>query len=197
MQCNTRIFMVRENLRDIPRYGLPRGYSFRTYRPGDEDVWAAIHQDAEPLIDVDRRTFERNFGYDRDALPERCFFLVDPAGRDVGTGTAWYEESFRDGDYGRVHWICILREWQGRGLAKPLMTHVMDTLARWHDRAYLTTSAGRPPAVNLYLGFGFRPCIQSDEQRRAWEYLAGKLAHPALDEYRAPVQGDLGPSLPD
>lgn len=184
MDPNARICMVREHLDDIPRYDLPDGYGLRTYRPGDEESWVAIHQDADTLQDVTARTFERNFGDDRAALADRCFFLVAPGGRDVGTGTAWYDREFRGGGYGRVHWVCILRDWQGRGLAKPLMSAVLDRLARSHDRAFLTTAPGRPRAINLYLRFGFRPCAGPPEEREAWQHVARTLDHPALDRFR-------------
>ncbi|MFO7898842.1 MAG: GNAT family N-acetyltransferase [Planctomycetota bacterium] len=192
MNPNTRICMTRDDLDDFPRYDLPDGHALRTYRPGDEETWVAIHQDADTLQDVTARTFERNFGDDRAALADRCFFLVAPGGRDIGTGTAWYDRAFRGGGYGRVHWICILRDWQGRGLAKPLMSAVLDRLARSHDRAFLTTAPGRPRAVHLYLRFGFRPCVESAEEREAWRLVARTLDHPALDEFRGASSGVSG-----
>ncbi len=77
---------------------------------------------------------------------------------------------------GRVHWVALLPEVQGRGLARPLMTTVCRRLrALGHRRAYLTTAMNRPAAVGLYLKFGFVPVLESDEDRARWRTLEGHL----------------------
>jgi GNAT superfamily N-acetyltransferase len=179
---HARLVMVRQHLDAVPQFPPPDGFRLRTFRPGDRKVWVAIHRDADRLQDVTAATFDENFGYDLPAMENRCFFLVGPDGRDVGTATAWYDDDFPGRPHGRVHWVCILRSFQGRGLAKPLMTAVLNRLARSHGRAYLTTSAGRLPAVGLYLKFGFVPLVRSDEDAAAWRQVARVLSHPALKE---------------
>ena len=160
--------MIRHDLDNIPQHPLPEGFTLRTYRRGDEAAWVALHQDAEKLLRVTLDTFEDSFGDDRRALTDRCFFLVAPDGRDIGTGTAWYDPAYRGEEYGRVHWICIATGYQGRGLARPLLSAVLRRLARSHQRAYLTTSTARIAAIHLYLRFGFRPVTDSTEQAEAW-----------------------------
>ena len=93
--------MVRDNLGDVPCYPLPEEFALRTFRPGDEATWVAIHQDAEKFIDVTRETFDRNFGHDLEAMKNRCFLLVAPGGRDVGTGPAWYDKDWYLAKYGK------------------------------------------------------------------------------------------------
>ena len=44
--------MVRDDFDDVPRFELPAGYRFRSFRDGADAVWTALHRAAEPFIDV-------------------------------------------------------------------------------------------------------------------------------------------------
>ena len=55
-----------------------------------------------------------------------------------------------------MHWVAILPAYQGRGLAKPLLAQVMQTMAvLGHRQVYLTTQRFRRAAIGLYTSFGF------------------------------------------
>ena len=76
----------------------------------------------------------------------------------------------------RVHWVAIVPDHQGKGLAKPLLTAICNRLVEiGHDRAYLTTNTVRLPAINLYLAYGFEPEIDTDEDRRVWDGVLKEL----------------------
>jgi GNAT superfamily N-acetyltransferase len=144
-------------------------------------VW--IHELADWLGKRTVETFNEQFGHDLPAMEDRCLFLVAPDGRTVGTTTAWYENDFCGRSWGRIHWVAIIPEFQGRGLAKPMMTAAMNRLTSSHDNAYLFTHTLRVPAVNLYLNFGFRPLVRSDAERAGWQDLRGQLKpHPLMQE---------------
>jgi len=150
------IIMERADLADIPRYDLPEGYRITTYRPGDEKHWNEIHRDADKYTHVTNGLFASQFGSDLNELSRRQFYLHH--GEEViGTASAWYSPDYKDGKYGRVHWVAIKTAYQRRGLSKPLMTEVCLALARLgHKKAYLTTSRLRPVAIRLYEKFGFK-----------------------------------------
>ena len=179
-----RVSLVRHDLLDLPDYALPDGFGLRTYRPGDDETWIAVHNAADDLLTITRETFDESLGYDADALPGRMFFLLAPDGREIGSCTAWYA-TYDGVDYGLVHWLGIIEEFRGQGLAKPLLARVMRRLAESHQRAWLGTSTVRVRAINLYLKFGFVPVVTTDEQRAAWRMAAPYFDHPALDPYRA------------
>ena len=64
--------------------------------------------------------------------------------------------------------------YQGRGLAKPLLTALCHRLRQLgHDRAYLSTAAARLPAIKLYLQFGFVPLIRSEADELLWRGILG------------------------
>ena len=131
------------NLDDIPQYDLPEGYSFHWYEPGDEAAWTAIHLVADRYNDITPALFASQFGTDTALLHERQCYLQDAAGNLIGTTSAWFNDDYRGLPYGQIHWVAIVPEMQGKGLAKPLLSVVCERLkALGHERAYLETSGG-------------------------------------------------------
>jgi GNAT superfamily N-acetyltransferase len=176
-QENLDIRMARAYLEAIPDYVLPSGYSIRWYQPGDEKSWYRIHLMADKYTNVTPNLHEKEFGNDVHKLADRQCFLVDRKGVLIGTATAWFGD---DGDppAGRIHWVAIRPENQGKHLAKPLLTTVCNRLKDLgHSKAYLTTQTMRIQAINLYLKFGFVPVILSDRDRQIWRRLQKHLKY--------------------
>jgi GNAT superfamily N-acetyltransferase len=147
LERHVSVSMIRENLANIPQFRLPSGFTVRWFREGDMALWLQIHR-----------------------------FLIDNQGRAIGTATAWFDDNYNGRRYGRVHWVAIVPDMQGKGLAKPLMTIICNCLRELgHDRAYLTTSTKRFPAINLYYQFGFVPEIKDSQDRAVWDELELKL----------------------
>ncbi len=164
--------MIREHLDDILDCPLPAGYSIRWYRPGDGDVWLRIQLLADEYTKVTPGLFKEEFGTDVKVLSERQCFLCDGDDNAIGTASAWFGNL--DGEsLGRIHWVAILPERQGKGLAEPLLAAVCNKLkSLGHSKTYLTTQTCRIPAINLYAKFGFAPVIDSDRSRKVWDELA-------------------------
>src|SRR5205823_14626142 len=113
-------------------------------------------------------------GTDSALLAQRQCYLIDQAGKVIGTATAWFNDDFDGRRTGRVHWVAIVPEYQRRGLSKPLMTAVCHRLRELgHDRAYLVTAPALRPAINLYRRFGFVPLIPNEAQRESWRKILG------------------------
>ncbi len=165
-----RVLMAREHLDEIPQHALPNHFSLRWYQPGDEAHWLRIHQLADLENKITPELFGQKFGSDATELARRQCYLISPEGEVFGTATAWYDDNFGGRKFGRVHYVAILQHFQGRGLSKPLMTIVCRRLHELgHQRAYLTTSTTRLPAIRLYLGFGFLPLKRNAEEAKSWE----------------------------
>lgn len=181
------IHMVRSHLERIPQFELPPGVRARTFRPGDEMTWAYIQDTADLYNHVTVETHRRDYGTDINVLAQRQFFLEDETGAAFASASAWWKDAYDLADgglWGEVHWVAMLPQWQGRGLARPLMTLVLNRMGELgHERAYLNTATARLPAVNLYLRFGFVPHLYDDaaaagEQRRIWQALTPHLRYP-------------------
>ncbi len=179
--CN----MVRASMQDIPLYELPAGYGFRTFRPGDEELWMGLHRAAEKFFEVKPELFEQQFGEYRDDLADRMYFVETAAGVTVASISAWWErERDNPDERGRIHWVVVDPSHQGRGLAKPMMTQAMLRLAQSHPSAMLGTSTGRTWAIKVYLDFGFMPDPVEMEEKpevlAGWQDLLTRLPHPLL-----------------
>ncbi len=173
-----KLQMIREDLKDIPEYELPEGYRFRMFEAGDEKTWANI----ETRVDEFKteaaalERFGREFGDHIDEMGDRCLFIENAEGEAIGTTTAWYGDLEGDGTIrGRIHWVGIVPEYQGRGLSKPLLSRAMDILAESHESAYLTSQTTSWQAVNMYLNFGFQPVRLDGNYEAAWALMEEKL----------------------
>ena len=147
-----RVWMTRADLEDIPAFDLPDSYEIRSFLAGDDQVWWDIHERADPMLTHRTGTHSEFFGDDLQQLNARQFFLFTPDGQSIGTASAWLDSAA----VGRVHWVAIVPSFQGRGLAKPLLSHILLSLRELgHTSAVLDTSTQRPRAISLYEKFGF------------------------------------------
>jgi len=175
--------MVRPNMLDIPEAAMPGSYSIRSFRTGDEEHWARIEQAAGEFKSTEAalRRFRDEFGGYTDEMEQRCLFVTDERGNPIGTTTAWYGEL--DGSVtGRIHWVAIVPEYQGRKLAKPLLSAALRTMAQFHDNAYLTTQTTSYKAVSMYLKYGFKPVIRTPECADGWKLMERLLGRSIFDE---------------
>jgi GNAT superfamily N-acetyltransferase len=182
---NVPLRMLRDDVADFPLHDLPAGYRLRAYREGDDVVWTKLHLAAEPFIKVTPELFTAEFHADRDALPDRMFFVETSAGEPAASITAWWEQDRESPkEPGRIHWVVVHPDHQRRGITKPMMTRAMQRLALSHPRAMLGTSSGRVWALKVYLDFGFHPDPVEMENKpdvaAGWRSVQERLNHPLL-----------------
>ena len=168
--------MIREHLENIPQFPPPPGFSIRWFQDGDESIWQDIQSEAELYFEIAPDLFAKEFGSDISILRERMCFLCDSRQRPIGTATAWFDNDYNGLPHGRVHWVAIIPEMQGKGLSKSLMTIVCNRLRELgHERAYLGTATVRFKAIRLYSTFGFMPEKKDDQDRTIWNELEQKI----------------------
>ena len=171
-QENIPLKMIRETLENIPQFELPKQISLRWFQPGDEKIWREIQTAADKYNDITPSLFSDQFGSGAELLAQRQCYLLDAAGKPIGSSTAWFDGDFERGKVGRVHWLAVLPQHQCKGLGKALMTITCNRLRELgHGRTYLSTSSARLAAINLYLRFGFTPMIRGPEDKRVWQEL--------------------------
>lgn len=176
VESNLTITMIRTNLLNIPQFQLPEGMMLRWYEGADAGLWVEIQSQAEHRLPISKEVFVKEFGEDPTLLERRQCFLLTSQGRGVGTATAWFDHNYNGAYYGRIHWIAIVPDLRGQGLAKALMTIVCNRLhALGHARVYLTTSTERVAAIRLYHQFGFVPEIRNARDRAIWDELEANV----------------------
>ena len=151
----SRVVMEMDPLVAVPVPLLAEPYCIRHYHGGDVEHWLAIHRDGDPYLDYPDASFAEQFGTDKTELAARQLYLCHD-GEPVGTASAWFNPQYKDGSYGRIHYVAIRKEHQGKGLARPLVAQVMQVMmALGHPRAYLTTQRMREVAIRIYASYGF------------------------------------------
>jgi ribosomal protein S18 acetylase RimI-like enzyme len=176
LRQNLRVELIRPSLNALPEAPFPPGYSLRWFHSGDAAHWLRIHHDADPFNEISPELFNRQFGTDQSRLEQCQCFVQDAIGRVVGTGTAWSAADRSNELWGRVYWLAVLRQYQGRGLGKPLLATVCNRMRELgYNRACVVTSTGRLPAIGLYLQFGFQPEIRTDAEQDIWDQVLGAL----------------------
>lgn len=134
---------------------LPEGYTIRTYQPGDEAAWAALHVDTGdfPTAKDAADYFLGKYA----ARPERVLFAAAPGGEVIGTVTAWTDD--RAGETVRsLHWLAVAQAHQGQGIGRAL-TQTALKLMRREDNSlpvYLHTQPWSWKAILLYISLGFK-----------------------------------------
>lgn len=165
---------------------LPEGYRFVWYQDGDKKEWKEIEYSAKELISSEEgeRCWEQYYAGKEEELLTRMLFIETDAGEKIATATAFYEPRDPDGA-GWLHWVSIKREYQGKGLARPLISRALNRLVELgYTKIKIPTQTTTWVAVRLYLSYGFRPipknAISSQEGYQIIRTLTGM---PCLMEF--------------
>lgn len=188
--------MLRGEIMDMPEIPLPAGYHYETYRDGDRDVWIEIEKSAKEFDTYEQGldAWKRYYADRTNELPGRMVFVVNEAGEKVATATAFYDIRGMDQSAdGWLHWVAVRREDQGKGLSKPLISHViqiMKALGQTHCK--IPTQTTTWVAVKVYLDLGFLPIEKNlVNSRDGWCIIKRLTDHPALSELEASKDEDV------
>lgn len=167
-----KLKMFRNNLENFPQFELPEGYTIRMFRQGDEHNWAKVETAAGEFKDTDEalKRFNKEFGTNIEEMKYRCLFIENKSGEVIGTTTAWFGHlEGIGGKLGRIHFVAIKPEYQGKKLSKPLLSTALNKMIELgHEQVYLTTQTTSYPAINMYLNYGFEPYDTDGQDQKGW-----------------------------
>ncbi|PLR85045.1 GNAT family N-acetyltransferase [Bacillus canaveralius] len=152
--------IMKHDLNFIPSYTLPINYSIRNFELVDLEQWAKILTAANEFESVEKALERFNWEYQPylEEVKKRVLFIENEQGQVIGTASAWFDKD--NIAMGRIHWVAILPGYQGKKLAKPLLSVILQRLSKFHKEAYLKTQTTNNRAINLYLSLGFRSTDQ-------------------------------------
>lgn len=180
--------LERKTLEDIPYFPLPDGYKFVLYKSGDRDAWIDIEKSAKEFKTYEDglKSWNEYFGGKDDELVQRMVFIETDGGEKVATATAYYDIHGRDkSGAGWLHWVSVRRDFQGKGLSKPLISHTLEVMRTLgYSHAKIPTQTTSWVACKVYLDFGFTPIPQNaDRNRDGWRIVKALTNHPTLAEF--------------
>ncbi len=156
------IFMMCEKLNDLALTEMPKGFSIRCLKRNELDIWKSMPFDTLELA-------EENYKYMTDFFEsvyypkikeffEKCLVVVNNEDKIVATCFAWkaYEKITT------IHWFKVLKEFEGKGIGRALLSVVMKQLNEKQFPIFLHTQPSSFRAIKLYSDFGFK--LLSDKQ---------------------------------
>lgn len=181
------LIMKYEDTDYYDKYFLPDGYHYEFYKDGDIDDWINIHLESGEFTSVSRGYEIFHDFYDSfiGDLDKRCVFVVDDkSGEKIGTATVSLLKKAEYDCFAAVDWVAIKKNYQGKGLARPLISEVL-TIAKknLHKQIILHTQTTTWLAAKLYLDFGFIPV--NLEEVVGWGILKELTNHDSLKDIEA------------
>ncbi len=154
---------------------LPAGYTFRTYRPGDEAGWTTLMNTGEMGTWTVERTLDELTGrpqFDRDGL---FLITVGPDEQAVGSACAWLPD-YAETETGILHMVCVLPDHRGKRLSYAVCLAVLHRFRqRGFRRVTLSTNDWRLGAVKVYLELGYQPVYRHPMHPQQWQEVIQKL----------------------
>lgn len=180
--------LLEGSLDSISEYRLPDGYYFGFYQDGDRDAWIEIEKSAKEFSSYDEglAAWNRYYSGRGSELHNRMVFVVNESGEKVATATAFYDINGKDkSGAGWLHWVAVKREYQGKGLSKPLITYVLNVMKTLgYTHAKIPTQTNTWLAVKVYLDLGFRPIPENAvHSYMGWRIIKTLTKHKALNDF--------------
>ncbi len=190
------LLLERKDLADIPEYRLPEGFHFVFYKSGDRDAWIDIEKSAKEFDSYEQglASWTRYYEGKDGELVNRMVFVENENGEKVATASAFYDVYGRDkSGAGWLHWVAVRREYQGRGLSKPLIAYVLNVMkSLGYIHAKIPTQTTTWLACKIYLDFGFVPVPENAiSSRDGWRIVRTLTGHEALAAFDCVEVEDL------
>lgn len=149
------VFMMCEALNPDALSELSDEYSVRNCRPDELEIWKAMPFDEVGFTEEYDRFmtdfFNTTYGGKEELFFAKTLFVCDKADRPIATCFIWkaYDE------FNTIHWFKVLKEYEGKGIGRALLSILMRDLKAEDYPVYLHTQPASFRAIKLYSDFGF------------------------------------------
>jgi mycothiol synthase len=166
--------MVRPSHERVAVPAMPRGYTLRSFRDGDERAYDELFETAWP----DKGTLAHTR---KHALPDGFFVVqLDASEALVASCVAFEPESLeRHPADGSLGWLVTHPAYGGIGLGTIVAASVTNRLGdETYALPWLGTEDDRLVAIRLYLGLGWRPHLYAGGMEARWRAIFERLGRP-------------------
>ena len=164
-----KLYMCKEKS-NLNKEKLHKDYSLSFYQKGDKHAWANIMYKTKEFSSVKEalERFENEFSKKEEKLKCTCMFIETKKQEKIATIIAW-NGTFNNQEIGRIHWLSVVPEHQGKSLSKYLLYKASELLFQKYDLIYLSTQSKSEKAINLYLNNRFKPCQFNETVEKEWD----------------------------
>ncbi len=149
------IFMMCEKLNSYAISDLSDTYHIRKCRKDELDIWKNMPFD-DPDEAIEYRKFMTDYfdtvyGNKGNLFYKKCLFVCDNNDKPIATAFIWkaYDE------INTVHWLKVLKNYEGKGIGRALLSIIMKELKEEDYPVYLHTQPSSYRAIKLYSDFAF------------------------------------------
>lgn len=149
------IFMMCEALNRNSLTELPASYSIRSCRPDELGIWKTM-----PFDDADLAKeyegfmsdyFTTDYGGKEELFFAKTLFVCDRQDKPIATCLSWKAYN----EFNTIQWFKVLKEYEGQGIGRALLSIIMQKLEMRDYPVYLHTQPSSFRAIKLYSDFGF------------------------------------------
>lgn len=166
-------------------YELPEGFHYEFYKDGDEADWINIHISSGEFMSASegQKVFHDFYDSFITELNKRCIFIInDVTNEKVGTATVSLLKNEEHGYKAAIDWVAIKSEYQGRKLARPLISRFIKLANELgHNSVILHTQTITWLAAKLYLDAGVE--LLNPENEIGWRILKRLTNHEKLNVF--------------
>lgn len=149
------IFMMCERLNKGALAELNSEYYFRNCRPNELEIWKAFPFDREKVPseyeDYMNQVINNSYSRNMKTFFQNTIFVCDKYDRPIATCSHWKAY----GKFNSIHWLKVLKEYEGLGLGRAILSKTMRKFAPKDYPIYVHTQPGSFRAIKLYSDFGF------------------------------------------
>lgn len=156
------IFMMCNKVNGKAFSKLPLNFHARNCRENELDIWKTMPFDSKNLArkyyNYMTDFFNKVYLAKKDQFYKKCMFVCDSKDKPIATCFIWksYDK------INTIHWLKVLKEYEGLGIGRALLTIIMQDLKKDDYPVYLHTQPASYRAIKLYSDFGFK--LMSNEK---------------------------------
>ena len=149
------LFMMCEELNKKALSDMPSGFLVRNCRKDELDIWKAMPFDqpglAKQYYDFMTKFYNSVYAKNGDLFFQKCLFVCNQDDMPIATCFSWKA-------YGKIttiHWLKVLKNYEGKGIGRALLSIIMTSLHHNEFPVFLHTQPSSYRAIKLYSDFGF------------------------------------------